>query len=43
MNSKLTLNSGLRWEPYFPLTNDDNQVLMFDPEPFSAEPRARCT
>ena len=33
---KLTLNYGLRWEPYFPLTNDDNQVLIFDPARFAA-------
>ncbi len=34
-SSKLTLNYGLRWEPYFPLTNDDNQVLIFDPARFA--------
>jgi hypothetical protein len=33
---KLTLNYGLRWEPYFPLTNDDDHVLIFDPARFAA-------
>ena len=33
--SKVTLNYGVRWEPYFPLTNDDNQVLIFDPARFA--------
>ncbi len=39
-SSKLTLNYGLRWEPYFPLTNDDNQVLIFDPERFARNQRS---
>jgi hypothetical protein len=24
------MNAGLRWEPYFPLTNDDNHNALFD-------------
>ena len=39
-SSKLTLNYGLRWEPYFPLQNDDNQVLLFDPERFALNQRS---
>ena len=37
---KLTLNYGVRWEPYFPLTNDDNQVLIFDPQRFAQNLRS---
>jgi len=37
---KLTLNYGLRWEPYFPLTNDDDHVLIFDPARFAANQRS---
>ena len=40
-SSKLTLNYGLRWEPYFPLTNDDNQVLIFDPARFAANQHSK--
>jgi hypothetical protein len=40
-SSKLTLNYGLRWEPYFPLTNDDDQVLIFDPARFAANQRSQ--
>ena len=40
-SSKLTLNYGLRWEPYFPLTNDDDQVLIFDPARFAANQRSK--
>ena len=39
-SSKLTLNYGLRWEPYFPLQNDDDQVLIFDPERFARNQRS---
>jgi len=35
-SAKLTLNYGLRWEPYFPLTNDDDHALIFDPARFAA-------
>jgi len=37
---RLTLNYGVRWEPYFPLRNDDNQVLLFDPERFARNQRS---
>lgn len=39
-SSKVTLNYGLRWEPYFPLTNDDDHVLIFDPARFAANQRS---
>jgi hypothetical protein len=39
-SSKLTLNYGIRWEPYFPLTNDDDHVLIFDPARFAANQRS---
>ena len=39
-SSRLTLNYGLRWEPYFPLTNDDGNVLIFDPERFARNERS---
>jgi len=39
-SSKLTLNYGLRWN-VLPLTNDDNQVLIFDPARFAANHTAR--
>jgi hypothetical protein len=32
MTPKLTLNYGLRWEPYFPLMNDDGSAVQFDEE-----------
>ena len=40
-SSKLTVNYGLRWEPYFPLSNDDNQVLIFDPARFAKNLRSK--
>jgi hypothetical protein len=40
VNTKLTLNAGLRWEPYFPLKNDSDHVLLFDPKAFSAGTRS---
>jgi hypothetical protein len=36
VSSKFTMNAGLRWEPYFPLTNDDNHNALFDLAAFSA-------
>jgi hypothetical protein len=38
---KLTLNYGVRWEPYFPLTNDDDHVLIFDAQRFAANQHSR--
>jgi len=40
-SAKLTLNYGLRWEPYFPLTNDDDHVLIFDPDRFAANQHSK--
>jgi hypothetical protein len=36
MNSRLTVNAGLRWEPYFALTNDDDHNALFDRAAFTA-------
>jgi len=36
MNANLTVNAGLRWEPYFPLTNDDKHNALFDMAAFTA-------
>ena len=36
VSSRLTVNAGLRFEPYFPLTNDDDHVLLFDAAAFAA-------
>jgi hypothetical protein len=30
LNQKLTLSYGLRWEPYFPISNNDGSPLHFD-------------
>ena len=30
LNQKLTLNYGLRWEPYFPVVNMDGSAIHFD-------------
>jgi hypothetical protein len=30
LNPKLTVNAGLRWEPFFPLVNRDSSILHFD-------------
>ena len=32
VNQKLTLNYGLRWEPYFPMINLDGSAIHFDPD-----------
>jgi hypothetical protein len=32
LHQKLTVNMGLRWEPYFPIVNLDNSVFHFDPD-----------
>jgi hypothetical protein len=36
LNAKTTINAGLRWEPYFPLTNDDKHNALFNPAAFAA-------
>jgi hypothetical protein len=36
LNAKTTVNAGLRWEPYFPLTNDDKHNALFDLTAFAA-------
>ena len=41
LSSRLTVNAGLRFEPYFPLTNDDEHVLIFDPARFAAGQKSR--
>jgi Carboxypeptidase regulatory-like domain len=32
LSQKMTLNYGLRWEPYFPAVNADKSVFHFDPD-----------
>jgi hypothetical protein len=36
VNGRLTASLGLRWEPYFPLTNDDGHNALFSLEAFKA-------
>ncbi|MBI4485552.1 MAG: TonB-dependent receptor [Acidobacteria bacterium] len=38
---RVTVNAGVRFEPYFPLTNDDDHVLLFDPARFAAGLKGR--
>ena len=40
LNAKTTVNAGLRWEPYFPLTNDDKHNALFDPAAFAARKKS---
>ena len=35
-----TLNYGMRWEPFLPMSNRDDRVYLFDMERFNAGPRA---
>jgi hypothetical protein len=35
LNPKWTMSYGLRWEPYFPMTDRDRQMIHFDPEAFA--------
>jgi Carboxypeptidase regulatory-like domain/TonB dependent receptor len=36
LTQRITLNAGIRWDPYFPFHNVDNQVLQFSPANFAA-------
>ena len=35
VTQRLTLNAGIRWDPYFPLHNYNNQVLQFNAQNFA--------
>jgi carboxypeptidase family protein len=35
VSQRLTVNAGLRWDPYFPLRNQDKQVLQFNSQNFA--------
>ena len=36
VNGRLTLNAGLRWDPFLPINNQNNQVLQFNAGNFAA-------
>ena len=36
VNRRLTLNAGLRWDPFLPINNQNGQVLQFNPANFTA-------
>ena len=36
VNSRFTMSAGLRWEPYFPLVNDDDHNALFDMAAFTS-------
>ena len=36
LTPRITLNAGVRWDPYFPFHNQNNQVLQFSPANFAS-------